>query len=84
MRSPSYYRHICGLLALIFLFALHACKMPPENKKSDLRIKHNYIILLDLSDRLIVQDDQPERDKQIIKNNLALLENLEGLSIQKL
>lgn len=29
-------------------------------------MKHNYIILLDLSDRIIVQDNQPARDKQII------------------
>jgi hypothetical protein len=62
---------------LLFTVALLAmgCKMPkPEKKNTALRLKHNYIVLLDLSDRLIVQDNQPERDKQIIKNLYALFE----------
>ncbi|GHN02181.1 hypothetical protein WSM22_36700 [Cytophagales bacterium WSM2-2] len=46
----------------------------PPKKKTELRAKNNYIILLDLSDRLIVQNDQPERDKQIIKNLYSLFE----------
>ena len=37
-------------------------------------MKHNYIILLDLSDRLIVQPDQPERDKEIIKAIYTMFE----------
>ncbi len=39
-----------------------------------MRVKHNYIILVDLSDRLIVQENQPERDKQIIRNLYSLFE----------
>jgi len=37
-------------------------------------MKHNYIILLDLSDRLIVQPEQPERDKEIIKAIYSMFE----------
>src|SRR6187551_3086299 len=44
-----------------------SCALPaPEKKTRQLRTKHNYIILVDLSDRLIVQNDQAQRDKQII------------------
>lgn len=39
---------------------------PPQQRERTVREKHNYIILLDLSDRLIVQPNQPERDKEII------------------
>ena len=37
-------------------------------------VKHNYIVLLDLSDRLIVQDNQPERDKELIKHIYTMFE----------
>lgn len=60
--------------ALVALLA-SACELPrPEKKEKELRVKHNYIILLDLSDRLIVQENQPERDKQIIKSLYAIFE----------
>ncbi len=70
------HRHQVGIVSmLMLLLAVGACKMPtPEKKKAELRKKHNYIILLDLSDRLIVQDDQSNRDKQIIKNLYSLFE----------
>ncbi|HMJ68217.1 MAG TPA: hypothetical protein VK508_04955 [Cyclobacteriaceae bacterium] len=59
-------------ITLIFLataFVLSNCTLPaPEKKKATARTKHNYIVLLDLSDRLIVQQNQPQRDKQIIKS----------------
>jgi len=59
----------------IFILLLAGCKFPsPEKKKKDVRVKHNYIILLDLSDRLIVQDQQPQRDKEIIKHLYSLFE----------
>jgi hypothetical protein len=46
-----------------------SCNLPaPDKKQKTVRTKHNYIILLDLSDRLIVQENQPSRDKQIIKS----------------
>jgi hypothetical protein len=54
---------------LLFL----ACQ-PPAPKERTLSVKHNYIILLDLSDRIIVQPDQPERDKEIIKSIYQLFE----------
>jgi hypothetical protein len=48
----------------------------PENKKEKKpRIKNNFIVLLDLSDRIIVQEDQPNRDKEIIRKIYALFEN---------
>jgi hypothetical protein len=49
--------------------------MPPQEKPEiSLPVKHNYIILLDLSDRLIVQDNQPERDKELIRHLYTLFE----------
>jgi hypothetical protein len=66
---------ISFILAAFVLLMAGACNLPsPEKKKSEMRVKHNYIILLDLSDRLIVQENQPERDKQIIKNLYSLFE----------
>ena len=51
------------------------CNVPPPEKKSKgLRAKHNYIVLLDLSDRLIIQENQPERDKQIIRKLYSIFE----------
>ena len=52
------------ILVVAFVFA--SCQMPKPPVKKTLSVKHNYIILLDLSDRLIVQENQPERDKEII------------------
>ena len=67
------YALFISLIALILL--MDGCKFPsPDKKKKDVRIKHNYIILLDLSDRLIVQDQQPQRDKEIIKHLYSLFE----------
>ena len=51
----------------LVLLLLASCMPPQEQKVVTPAIKHNYIILLDLSDRLIVQDNQPERDKELIK-----------------
>ncbi|MBI3482558.1 MAG: caspase family protein [Bacteroidetes bacterium] len=73
--SKRLFRHfqwsVCWLL-LCLVFA--ACKLPSPEKKKVPRIKHNYIVLLDLSDRLIVQQNQPERDKEIIKSLYGLFE----------
>ncbi|MEQ9591214.1 MAG: hypothetical protein RLN86_01375 [Cyclobacteriaceae bacterium] len=55
---------------------LMSCEIPkPEKVTEAPRLKHNYIVLLDLSDRLIVQENQPERDKEIIKNLYSLFED---------
>lgn len=57
------------LLSIVALLALVSCNLPaPEKKVKSPRIKHNFIVLLDLSDRLIVQPNQPQRDKQIIRS----------------
>ena len=58
---------------LLMLF-LASCMPPQEEKAVSTAVKHNYIILLDLSDRLIVQDNQPERDKELIKHIYTLFE----------
>ena len=65
-------RAILPLLAISMI--LSSCNVPAPEKKKSLRVKHNYIVLLDLSDRLIVQDDQPERDKKIIRQLYSLFE----------
>ena len=55
------------LLTTIVCIA-YGCSLPaPEKKGKSLRVKHNYIVLLDLSDRLVVQENQPKRDKEIIQ-----------------
>jgi len=51
-----------------------ACKLPAPEKKNVSRVKYNFIVLLDLSDRLIVQQNQPERDKEIIRSLYGLFE----------
>jgi len=61
-------------IILIVTLTMAACKLPSPEKKNVHRVKHNYIVLLDLSDRLIVQQNQPERDKQIIKSLYGLFE----------
>lgn len=66
---------ITSVVVLAILSLVSACKLPaPEEKKTKPRVKHNYIVLLDLSDRLIVQENQPERDKQIIKHLYSIFE----------
>lgn len=60
---------------VVILLMLAGCKLPtPPEKKKEASTKHNYIILLDLSDRLIIQDNQPERDKEIIKTLYSMFE----------
>jgi hypothetical protein len=60
---------------MLTLLALVACKLPaPDKKPAKVRVKHNYIVLLDLSDRLIVQPNQPQRDKQIIESLYSVFE----------
>ena len=62
-------------IPVFFLMLLLASCMPPQEEKAiPMAVKHNYIILLDLSDRLIVQDNQPERDKELIKQIYTLFE----------
>lgn len=59
-------------IILIFQFG---CNPPnPKEKRRKASVKHNYIVLLDLSDRLIVQENQPQRDKEIIKELYKLYE----------
>lgn len=69
MKTNQYRLQRGVLLAIVFAVGLVSCNLPAPDKKAPVaRTKHNYIILLDLSDRLIVQENQPERDKQIIRN----------------
>ena len=68
-------RHLIKYIPVFMALLLLASCMPPqEEKELPTPVKHNYIILLDLSDRLIVQDNQPERDKELIKQIYTLFE----------
>jgi len=60
-------------IAIILLIFAISCAPPPK-KENNIRVKHNYIILVDLSDRLIIQENQPERDIEIIKHIYGLFE----------
>jgi hypothetical protein len=60
--------------AAAVLLLLASCMPPQEERDITVPVKHNYIILLDLSDRLIVQDNQPERDKELIRHLYSLFE----------
>lgn len=60
-------------IALVVLI-LASCMPRQEEKEVTIPVKHNYIVLLDLSDRLIVQDNQPERDKELIRHIYTLFE----------
>jgi len=68
MKKPNIY------IPVLILLLLASCMPPQEQKEIPTPVKHNYIILLDLSDRLIVQDNQPERDKELIKQIYTLFE----------
>ncbi|MGE0589928.1 MAG: hypothetical protein AB7O48_15225 [Cyclobacteriaceae bacterium] len=65
-----------AIIAVVALgLGLGGCKLPTPEKKGEVpRVKHNYIVLLDLSDRLIVQDNQPDRDKELIRNLYTVFE----------
>lgn len=56
------------LLIIFVLSIMLSCDMPKPPEQKVLRPKHNYIVLLDLSDRLIIQENQPARDKEIIEH----------------
>lgn len=61
-------------LVLVVLL-VNSCSMPaPKDKIKKMTTKHNYIVLLDLSDRLVVQENQADRDKEIIKELYHLYE----------
>jgi hypothetical protein len=66
------YLHIIPILS-IFILGISSCKTPPP-EKNIVKEKHNYIILLDLSDRIIVQENQIARDKDIINHIYNLFE----------
>jgi hypothetical protein len=68
------FQGIVASLLVMFLLVNAGCEFPKPKTKT-LKTKHNYIVLLDLSDRLIVQEQQPERDKEIIKELYNLFEN---------
>ncbi len=67
-------KKILHFTAILLIVAAAGCKLPEKPKGKVLNVKHNYIILLDLSDRLIVQENQPARDKEIIQGILSIFE----------
>lgn len=62
---------LASLFILLFAFG---CQSPPAPEKAPTPVKHNYIVLLDLSDRLIVQEDQSARDAELVKYIYELFE----------
>lgn len=54
-------------LVILLMPGAFSCA-PPEKEESQATERHNYIILLDLSDRLIRHADQAERDKTVIRD----------------
>ena len=74
MKITDMNRIVSSALLLCIIY-ISGCNMPePKNSGKKLSTKHNYIVLLDLSDRLIIQNNQPERDKEIIKEIYKLYE----------
>jgi hypothetical protein len=71
MKSGKYIS-ILGLCMLLLGFT--ACKPPAPKETRQLRVKNNFIVLLDLSDRIIVQPNQLHRDKEIIHHIYDLFE----------
>ncbi len=55
-------------IIVILIVAVNACNVPKPPEQKTLKPKHNYIVLLDLSDRLVVQPNQPARDKELISH----------------
>ena len=64
-----------SIITVGMIFLIMTKCTPPEPKLSgQLRVKNNFIVLLDLSDRLIVQPDQENRDKEIIHHIYDIFE----------
>lgn len=76
IKAKPMKRNITTVFLSVIMLLVAGCTLPhPDKKEVKLRVKHNYIILADLSDRLIVQKNQPERDKQIITELYSIFEN---------
>jgi len=73
MKSREYIS-IAGSFLILISFTM--CKPPVPKEANQLRVKSNFIVLLDLSDRIIVQPDQLERDKEIIHHIYDVFENV--------
>jgi hypothetical protein len=73
----NFFSIVSTFAVVMFLaFITSSCNKPIKEKKGkSLRPKHNYIILLDLSDRLIMSADQPDRDKRVIKQIYSMFED---------
>ena len=67
-------KYLSIIVSGLLLLGLTTCKPPAPKEEKQLRVKNNFIVLLDLSDRIIVQPDQPERDKEIIQHIYDLFE----------
>jgi hypothetical protein len=71
MKTRNY---ILIISACMILFSMMRCTPPAPNASGQMRVKNNFIVLLDLSDRLIVQPDQLNRDKEIIHHIYDMFE----------
>jgi len=67
MNREKSHKHILLLVPIIILLLISSCnERPPKIEKKE-NPSYNIIILLDLSDRLIAQTGQADRDKKLIK-----------------
>ena len=74
MKTINIKKTVINIAMIALIFQL-GCDIPnPKKKSKKMTVKHNYIVLLDLSDRLIIQENQPDRDKKIIKELYSLYE----------
>jgi hypothetical protein len=69
-------KYTSGVVLFVLLISLTLCKPPAPKETNVLRVKNNFIVLLDLSDRIIVQPNQLERDKEIIHHIYDAFENI--------
>lgn len=62
------------IISCLIIFSMVTCTPPAPKESGKMRLKNNFIVLLDLSDRIIVQPDQLDRDKEIIRHIYNLFE----------
>ena len=56
------------MVSCLIIISMTTCTPPAPKESGQLRVKNNFIVLLDLSDRIIMQPDQLQRDKEIIRH----------------
>jgi len=71
MKTISYTSILLVCMQIVMLIS---CSFPRPKEARQMRVKNNFIVLLDLSDRIIVQPNQAARDKEIIQHIYQMFE----------